>query len=143
MYISGPLPDSSAEHAMTSWSDYSERARGKGVLAKQLFMVRSRPAVSLDELARGLFEHLEYQRLLEKQGILVFAGPLSDESGSKWSGEGLIIYRAADLVSAKEIADADPMHREGLRKYEIRAWLLNEGSLTLRITLSDQKLELP
>ena len=38
---------------------------------------------------------------------------------------------------ARAIAEADPMHARGARRYRIRPWLLNEGSLTLRVTYSD------
>lgn len=125
---------------MSKWEDYSNHARSKGVLAKQLFMVRSTPAVPLDQLAEQLPPHLAYQKKLEDEGTLVFAGPLSDPSGQEWSGEGLIIYRAGSIDEARRIADGDPMHAKGLRIYELRAWLLNEGSLNLSLSLSTQKL---
>ena len=125
---------------MSNWEDYSKHARSKGVLAKQLFMVRSTPATDLDQLAEHLPPHLAYQKKLEEEGTLVFAGPLSDARGQEWSGEGLIIYRAGSIDEARRIADADPMHANGLRTYELRAWLLNEGSLNLSLCLSTQKL---
>ena len=125
---------------MSKWEDYSNHARSKGVLAKQLFMVRSTPAVPLDQLAEQLPPHLAYQKKLEDEGTLVFAGPLSDASGEEWSGEGLVIYRASSIDEARRITDKDPMHANGLRTYELRAWLLNEGSLNLSLSLSTQKL---
>lgn len=125
---------------MSKWEDYSNHARSKGVLAKQLFMVRSTPTVPLVQLAEQLPPHLAYQKTLEDEGTLVFAGPLSDPSGQEWSGEGLIVYRAGSIDEARRIADGDPMHAKGLRTYELRAWLLNEGSLNLSLSLSTQKL---
>ncbi|MEO1225398.1 MAG: YciI family protein [Pseudomonadota bacterium] len=125
---------------MSKWEDYSNHARSKGVLAKELFMVRSIPAVPLDQLAEQLPPHLAYQKKLEDEGTLVFAGPLSDPSAQEWSGEGLIIYRARSIDEARRVADSDPMHAKGLRTYELRAWLLNEGSLNLSLSLSTQKL---
>ncbi len=125
---------------MTDWQDYGNRARSKGVLAKEFFMVRSRPKVPLPELAAALPEHLAYQKKLETDGVLVFAGPLSDESGKEWSGEGLVIYRTSSIDAARQIAEADPMHRSGLRAFELRAWLLNEGSFSVTLSLSSQKL---
>lgn len=125
---------------MSKWEDYSNHARSKGVLAKQLFMVRSTPAVPLEQLAEQLPPHLAYQKTLEDEGTLVFAGPLSDAGGQEWSGEGLIIYRAGSIDEARRVADGDPMHANGLRTYELRAWLLNEGSLNLSLSLSTQKL---
>jgi uncharacterized protein len=127
---------------MSGWTDYAERARAKGVLAKELFMVRSTPVVPLGELAAALPEHLAYQRELESRGVLVFAGPLSDATGQEWSGEGLVIYRAAGIEEAREIAARDPIHQKGLRRFELRAWLLNEGNLSISLSLSTQKLGL-
>jgi len=125
---------------MSNWQDYGDHARSKGVLGKQLFMVRSTPQVPLDQLAAHLPPHLGYQKELEDEGTLVLAGPLSDASGEEWSGEGLVIYRAGSIDEARQIADADPMHANGLRTYEVRAWLLNEGSLNVSLSLSTQKL---
>ncbi len=125
---------------MANWQDYADHARSKGVLGKQLFMVRSTPTVSTDKLAEHLPPHLGYQKQLEDDGVLVFAGPLSDAEGENWSGEGLVIYRAGSIEEARKIADADPMHANGLRTYELRAWLLNEGSLNVSLSLSTQKL---
>jgi uncharacterized protein len=125
---------------MSNWTDYAAGAKAKGVLAKELFMIRSKPEVSLQELASALPEHLAYQRALEAKGILVFAGPLSDTTGQEWSGEGLVIYRASTIEEAREIAANDPMHKKGLRSFELRAWLLNEGSFSLTLSLSTQKL---
>lgn len=125
---------------MSNWQDYGDHARSKGVLGKQLFMIRSTPVVPLEQLAAQLPPHLAYQMALEKDGTLVLAGPLSDESGENWSGEGLVIYRAGSIDEARQIADGDPMHANGLRTYEVRAWLLNEGSLNFSLSLSTQKL---
>ncbi|MEM7442726.1 MAG: YciI family protein [Pseudomonadota bacterium] len=125
---------------MSNWQDYAANARSKGVLAKQFFMVRSTPVVPLEQLAEHLLPHLAYQKSLEDEGTLAFAGPLSDESGENWSGGGLIIYRAGSIDEARQIADGDPMHANGLRTYELRAWLLNEGSLNVSLSLSTQSL---
>jgi hypothetical protein len=53
----------------------------------------------------------------------------------------MVIIRAADLNDARTIADTDPMHQSGARQYRIRPWLLNEGSLTLKVTYSNGKRE--
>jgi uncharacterized protein YciI len=123
---------------MTEWETYRETARSKGVLALELFVVQSMPAVGKDRLREVLPEHLAYQGRMEKAGHLAFAGPLSDESGESWSGAGLIVYRAASLDAAQALAAADPMHESGCRTFTIRRWLLNEGQLRLTISLSTQ-----
>jgi len=75
---------------------------------------------------------------MEKSGNLIFAGPLSDDSGENWSGAGLIVYRATSLDAARALATADPMHESGCRTFIIRRWLLNEGQLRLTVSLSTQ-----
>ena len=49
----------------------------------------------------------------------------------------MIIVRAASLDEARAIADADPMHSSGVRRYRIRPWLLNEGSYTVTVRYSE------
>ena len=121
---------------MNDWQAYAEKARTKGVLAKELFIVRSTPIVARERMLEGLPAHLEYQARMEAEGHLVLAGPLSDPTGTATTGEGLIVYRASDIATARALAEADPMHRDGLRGFELRAWLLNEGGLQLVISLS-------
>jgi uncharacterized protein YciI len=65
------------------------------------------------------------------------AGPFDDDAETQWSGEGMIIVRAASLAEARTIADADPMHASGVRRYRIRPWLLNEGAVTLTVRYSE------
>jgi hypothetical protein len=38
--------------------------------------------------------------------------------------------------AGQKIADADPLHAVGARTYEILPWLLNDGALNIRVTLS-------
>lgn len=123
---------------MTEWENYRETARSKGVLALELYVVQSAPVVGKDRLREVLPEHLAYQTGMEKSGNLVFAGPLSDDSGENWSGAGLVVYRAAGLEAARALAAADPMHASGCRTFTIRRWLLNEGRLQLTVNLSTQ-----
>jgi hypothetical protein len=54
----------------------------------------------------------------------------------------MIIVRAANEAEARAIAEADPYHQHGFRTFRIQRWMLNEGSLGLRINLSNQTLSL-
>ena len=67
-----------------------------------------------------LAEHLAYQKDLEARGITFAAGPFADDSETDWSGEGMIIVRAASVAEATAIAQADPMHRSGVRRFRVR-----------------------
>jgi uncharacterized protein YciI len=124
------------------WKDYQQNARSKGVLAKELFMIHTKPVVPREQLMEILGEHLGYQEKLESEGILFVAGPLADEDGAEWSGEGLIVYAASSLDDARAIAEADPMHSTGRREFTIRPWLLNEGSLNIQLRLSKRSANL-
>lgn len=87
-------------------------------------------------------DHLAYQAEREAEGTLVFAGPMSDESGEQMQGMGMIVYRASSFEHARELASNDPMHKTGARSFTLRKWLINEGSLTLSVRLSGQSVAL-
>ena len=104
---------------MLTWRQRIDDARAEGLAAREYFVVFTRPKAGKEAVQRHLGIHLEYQRELEKRGIIVAAGPLSDEAGQEWTGRGLIVLRAESLPAARAIADADPMHRDGVREYDI------------------------
>jgi len=125
---------------MPSWDEYKSMARARGVLALELFVVESTPRASPEELREALPDHLTYQEGLEAAGDLVFAGPLSDDSGEMMEGTSLIVYRAEGLAAARALAEADPMHARALKTFRIRRWLVNEGNLNLQVRLSQQSI---
>jgi len=126
---------------MPSWNEYRDTAQARGSLALELFVIESSP-IAPERLAETLQAHLAYQAELEGAGVLVLAGPLSDETGEQMNGSGLIIYRAESMAAARGIAEADPMHKEGVRKFTLHKWLVNEGSLQLNVSLSAQSVKL-
>ena len=111
----------------------------KDMLQKQLFAVITTPTDGLGPIFVNLDEHLAYQVSLEKDGILYAAGPLWTDDGESWEGEGMVIVRAGSRDEAVAIAERDPMHKAGARSFTVRPWLINEGSLTVRIDYSTQK----
>ena len=72
----------------------------------------------------------------------MFAGPLSDESGTQMQGTGMLILRAESFDAAKALAENDPMHISGARSFTLRKWLINEGSLTVSVNLANQSVGL-
>jgi len=126
---------------MVAWVEYKAAAQQRGALALELYVVES-SAERPEQLQATLPAHLAYQAEREADGSLVFAGPLSDDSGEQMNGSGLIVYRAPSLQAARALADADPMHANGTRSYRLRRWLVNEGSLTLQVKLSAQRVTL-
>ncbi|MGE3148144.1 MAG: YciI family protein [Pseudorhodoplanes sp.] len=124
-----------------TWRQRIENARKEGLAAREYFVVFTEPVGGKDAVQRHLGIHLQYQRELERRGVLVAAGPLSDEQGEAWTGKGMIILRADTMEGARAIADADPMHRDGVRTYRILPWLMNEGSFTLTVKLAAQQVD--
>ena len=127
---------------MPKWEEYKSEARGRGALAMELFVVRTRPTGDMGLVKATLPDHLAYQKQMEDAGSLVMAGPVSDVTGDLMEAEGMIIYRAANLDAARALAYGDPMHKVGARAYDIRKWLVNEGSLTFSVSLSSQSVAL-
>ncbi len=110
-----------------------------GMLQWDMFLVTTSPSNGLGPVMQNLKEHLEHQVRIEKDGIMLAAGPLWDDDEETWHGEGVFVIRANSLAHAREIADSDPMHKSGARTYTVRPWMINEGNLTMKVTFSDQK----
>jgi uncharacterized protein YciI len=113
----------------------------KKMLGKKLWVVMTRRVVPPEEVAKHTKAHLLYQIKLEKDGIMYGAGP-AVAPGASEASFGLIVIRAKDEADARRIADADPMHKEGARKYELYQWTMNEGRLNITIDFSDQTYRL-
>jgi len=109
------------------------------MLQKQLYAIFTTPTDGLGPVFANLEAHLAYQVQIEREGIMFAAGPLWTEDGESWEGEGLVVVRASSREEAVAIAERDPMHRSGARTFKVRPWMINEGSLTLRLDYSTQK----
>lgn len=114
----------------------------KGMLQKQLYVVFTRPTKGMEPVLQNLDEHLRFQVELERRGIMFGAGPFWDDDEKTWGGEGMVIIRAESLAAARAIAEQDPMHKSGARSFTVRPWLLNEGTMTLRLSFSGRNYRL-
>lgn len=112
------------------------------MLRMHLYAIFTRPITGMDEVRACLDDHLAYQFSIEEQGIMVAAGPLLEQDDDTWNGEGMIIVRANSLDEARGIAEADPMHSRGIRAFDLRPWVMNEGSLSVKIRFSQQSAEI-
>ena len=120
-----------------------ENMRPKQALGMELYVYETRLSGDPKEMVTYLPEHLEYQLELERKGIMFGAGPLFEQDKPKGPPvAGMIIIRADSMEEAREIADADPMHKAGVRSYTLRKWFLNEGSLEVSLKFSAQDFEL-
>lgn len=61
-------------------------------------------------------QHLDYLTTLNEQDKIFAKGPFVDGSG------GLVVYKANSLEEAKQLAEADPYVREGVRRLELHEW---------------------
>jgi uncharacterized protein YciI len=110
------------------------------MLRKRLYVLLSKPLVAPEKLKPFLSAHLDYMISLEKRGVVFASGPLADAEGPP-SGHGLTVLRTKDAKEARAIAEADPFFANGLRTFELKEWTLMEGTLGLRVNLSDQSVE--
>jgi uncharacterized protein len=107
---------------------------------RKFYAVLSQPSPTPEKLKALLPAHLEYMISLEKRGVLFASGPLSDGNGPP-DGAGLTVLRVANSEEARALAEADPFVRNGLRTFELKEWTIMEGTLGLRVNLSDQSVE--
>jgi uncharacterized protein YciI len=110
------------------------------MLRRKFYAVLSQPSSAPERLKPLLPAHLEYMIGLEKRGLLFASGPLSDGAGPP-TGAGLTILRAASAEEARALAEADPFVANGVRTFDIKEWTIMEGSLGLKVNLSDQSIE--
>jgi uncharacterized protein len=110
------------------------------MLRRKLYVLISKPVVPPENLKPFLLAHLEYMIGLEKRGLVFASGPLADGEGPP-SGHGLTVLRAASAKEARALAEADPFFVNGLRTFELKEWTVMEGTLSLRVNLSDQSVE--
>jgi uncharacterized protein len=110
------------------------------MLRKKLYVLLSKPLVAPEKLKALLPAHLEYMIGLEKRGLVFASGPLTEHGGAP-TGHGLTILRAKDAEEARVIAEAEPFFAHGLRSFELKEWTIMEGTLGVRVNLSDQSVE--
>lgn len=70
-------------------------------------------------------EHLAYMGDQAKEGKLVVAGPFAVESPRR----GIVVYRAANEIEAKQRAEADPMVKAGRLAVELHPWQVPVGAI--------------
>jgi uncharacterized protein len=111
-------------------------------MGKRLFLVFLLPTDKAGDRAQVRLEHFKFVKRLEAEGRLFAAGPYVDERSGKPTGEGLFIVRGASSDEVAAIVSEDPFYKGGFRTFRIQPWQLNEGSLTVRLSLSERRVEL-
>ncbi len=119
-----------------------EISREKGYLAKQLYVVHTTPTAGIGPVMEQLEAHLKFQEHLERTGIMVAAGPHWTDDEESWEGDGMVVIRARSRAEAEHIAAQDPMHASGARRFRVRPWLVNEGTMTVKLDFASGRFEL-
>jgi uncharacterized protein len=119
--------------------DISKR---EGFLAKQLYVIFTKPTNGIKPVMDNLKEHLAFQIELEKEGTMFAAGPNWTDDEKLWEGDGMVVVRAKSLAEAKQIAARDPMHKSGARNFTVRPWFVNEGTIAVRLNYSKGTFEM-
>ena len=114
-------------------------AASAAMLQKQLYAIFTRPVSGMGPVLALLEEHLAFQVSLETDGVLYAAGPMWTDDEAHWEGDGMVVVRAASRDEAIAIAERDPMHAKGARSFTVRPWMINEGSVTIRLDNSSQR----
>jgi uncharacterized protein YciI len=118
-------------------SDQSPAASGRpGLLARDYWLILSTP---LEGTSRAAIEthvgaHIAWLLSLERDGTLFLSGPLLSGPGTG-PGSGVTVLRAASEQAAQLVAAADPFVQAGLRTFTVHQWRLNEGSVSVRLSL--------
>jgi uncharacterized protein YciI len=100
------------------------------------------PARSDDDFLEVLPEHFQHMAALEADGIMFGSGPFTPPDGAAETFESMTIVRADSHEAAAEILDAMPMARHGLRTYDLFAWNMSVGSVSVTIALRSGMLRL-
>ena len=105
------------------------------MLHKRLYVIFSEPTEKTGDRRKVFPKHIAYQLEIERKGILFAAGPFVNSKG-KPQGPGMIVIRAKSMAEAKKVAEADPFHKLGFRKFRIQAWEINEGGFNISVKFS-------
>ena len=122
--------------------EIAEESRRRGYLARQLYIVSTRPVNGIGPVMENLAVHLAFQEQLERDGIMFAAGPNWTDDEQAWEGDGTVVLRAGSLEEAKQIVARDPMHTNGARTFTVRPWLINEGSITVQLGLATGRFKM-
>ena len=81
-------------------------------------------------------------RSKNRESCLFAAGPNWTDDEKSWEGDGMVVIRAKSLAEATNIMKRDPMHKSGARKFKIRPWFVNEGTVSVRLNYSQGTFEM-
>lgn len=128
----------SEDNKPTALSVAEVKKASAAMLQKQLYAIFTTPTDGIGPMLENMHDHLAFQVALEEEGVMYAAGPMWTDDEQEWEGEGLVIVRAESRADAIKIAERDPMHQRQARSFRVRPWMINEGTITVRLDSSTQ-----
>jgi uncharacterized protein len=119
-----------------SSEDGTTPAERPALLGRDYWLILSTPASGTGQAdidARAP-EHIAWLLGLERDGVVFLSGPLLSGPGTG-PGSGVTVLRADSQDQAGAIAAKDPFVLAGLRTFTVHRWRLNEGSISVRLSL--------
>jgi uncharacterized protein len=110
------------------------------MLKKRLYVALSKAVKPAEEMLPHVAEHLRYMNQLEAEGFLFASGPFVQEG--VLVGDGLTILQTETIAHARALMDAEPLTAGGFRQYDLRAWELREGRITVTLSASASSFHL-
>jgi uncharacterized protein YciI len=116
--------------------DQPPAAGTAGLLARDYWLILSTPVEGTSRAAieAQVAAHIAWLLTLERDGTLFLSGPLLTGPGTG-PGSGVTVLRAGSEEAARQIAADDPFVLAGLRTFAVHQWRLNEGSVSVRLSL--------
>nr|WP_315594174.1 YciI family protein [uncultured Cupriavidus sp.] len=109
------------------------------MLRKRLF-VAIRSPVDAEKGGEILASHLQWAIDAERRGELFMSGPFL---GGAAPGElgGMTLIRAGTEEEARTIMNSDPFIIDGVFTFELREWMVMEGSISINVNFSDKSVK--
>ncbi|UGT67871.1 YciI family protein [Nocardia gipuzkoensis] len=106
------------------------------LLGRDYWMVTSTPVdgTTAEDIAAVAPAHVAWLLDLEERNLVFLSGPLVSGPGVR-PGAGVTVLRASDEAEASAIASEDPFVEARLRTFVVQQWRLNEGSVSMRLSL--------
>lgn len=132
-------PDGSAYAAPAASASPEADASGAAnarLLGRDYWLVVSTPNPSTTPAGIQAFldEHVAWLLKLEAEGTIFLSGPLVSGPGTG-PGSGVTVLRAVSADHAEAIAATDPFVAHGLRTFQVFAWRVNEGAISIQLSL--------
>ena len=84
--------------------------------------------------------HIPLATELARRGVLFASGPFVGADGAP-TGDGLSIFNTSSAEEARSFAERDPFYVHGLRKFDVKEWMLMEGSMTVTLNFAERTLD--